>query len=53
MAFNFQPTLHGSILSLLPMVRDDFEALYQIARNSIVWQQHPVPELSQRGAFFG
>ena len=33
------------------LVHDDFEALYEIARDPAVWEQDPVPELSQREVF--
>ena len=39
--FEAQPTLHGDLISLRPLRQDDFEALYQVARDPLIWEQHP------------
>jgi RimJ/RimL family protein N-acetyltransferase len=41
MTFDLQPTLKGKLLSLRPLQADDFDALYAIASDPLVWEQHP------------
>ena len=38
---NLQPTLENENLLLLPLEATDFEALYQVASDPLIWQQHP------------
>ena len=39
--FEFQPHLAGKNLSLRPLLQEDFEALYAVARDPLIWEQHP------------
>jgi RimJ/RimL family protein N-acetyltransferase len=41
MPFDGQPTLHGSLLHLRPLRAADFEDLYAVASDSLIWEQHP------------
>jgi RimJ/RimL family protein N-acetyltransferase len=41
MAFNPQPTLTGELLELRPLRAEDFEALYAVASDPLIWEQHP------------
>ena len=41
MSFDLQPTLRGTLLELRPMRPDDFDALYVVARDPLIWEQHP------------
>lgn len=41
MSFELQPTLNGKLLSLRPLQADDFEDLYAVASDPLIWQQHP------------
>ena len=50
-AFDLQPTLDGSLITLRPLKPDDFEALYSAASDPLIWEQHPDPERYQREAF--
>jgi len=50
-AFDFQPTLTGTHLALRPAVEADFEPLYAIAADPLIWVVHPVPERSQLPVF--
>lgn len=36
-----QPTLTGPTLLLRPLVATDFEPLYEVARDPLLWEQHP------------
>jgi RimJ/RimL family protein N-acetyltransferase len=41
MAFNPQPTLTGESLELRPLRATDFDALYAVASDPLIWEQHP------------
>jgi len=41
MSFDLQPTLKGSLLRLRPLRPDDFESLYAVAKDPLIWEQHP------------
>jgi N-acetyltransferase len=41
MPFDGQPVLHGETLSLRPLREDDFEPLYEVASDRLLWEQHP------------
>jgi len=38
---DLQPTLLGSLLTLRPLREDDFPALFLVASDPLVWEQHP------------
>jgi RimJ/RimL family protein N-acetyltransferase len=38
---NLQPTLHSVILSLIPLQKSDFEDLFAVAHDPLIWEQHP------------
>lgn len=42
MPFELQPTLTGSLVSLRPLRPDDYDALYAVASDPRIWEQHPV-----------
>jgi RimJ/RimL family protein N-acetyltransferase len=44
MAFDLQPTLRGSRVELQPVCADDFAALYAVASDPKIWEQHPNPD---------
>jgi len=41
MPFELQPTLTGQLIELRPLHRDDFDALYAVASDPLIWEQHP------------
>ena len=41
MAFDLQPTLRGELLALRPLAEDDFDALFAVASDPLIWEQHP------------
>jgi RimJ/RimL family protein N-acetyltransferase len=43
-AFDLQPTLRGSLVELRPLRADDFAALYAVASDPKIWEQHPNPD---------
>jgi RimJ/RimL family protein N-acetyltransferase len=42
MTFDFQPPLEGKLVRMRPLEPDDLEALYEVASDPLVWEQHPV-----------
>ena len=40
MNYNLQPILKNDLLTLLPLHQDSFEALYKVASDPLIWQQH-------------
>ena len=53
MAFDLQPTLEGKLLRLRPLREDDWEALFAVAADPLIWEQHPVPDRYQEDVFRG
>lgn len=51
MHFNLQPILENENIALLPLQEDDFEALYAVASDPKIWEQHPNKNRWQRDAF--
>jgi RimJ/RimL family protein N-acetyltransferase len=49
--FELQPTLRGQTLVLHPLAADDYEALFAVASDPLIWQQHPEPTRHQRHIF--
>lgn len=41
MPFNLQPTLRGELLELRPLRAEDFQDLYAVAADPLIWEQHP------------
>jgi RimJ/RimL family protein N-acetyltransferase len=53
--FDAQPTLRGDRLELRPLTAGDWQALYAVASDSLIWEQHPARdrhELEVFRAFF-
>lgn len=48
---DLQPTLEGELLRLRPMRLEDFEPLYAIASDPLIWKQHPAHDRWQREVF--
>ena len=42
MTFQLQPVLRGERLLLRPLAEDDFAALFAVASDPLIWEQHPV-----------
>ena len=41
MAFDLQPYLRGELIELCPLASDDWEDLFAVASDSLIWEQHP------------
>ncbi|MFE9658293.1 GNAT family N-acetyltransferase [Micromonospora sp. NPDC006431] len=44
MSFDLQPVLRGDIVGVRPLRSADFDELYQVARDPLIWAQHPVKD---------
>ncbi len=52
MTFNLQPQhLQNQLIQLFPLQEDDFEELYKVASDPLVWEQHPNKLRYQRAVF--
>lgn len=38
---NRQPTLTGELVAIRPLRREDFDALFAVASDPLIWEQHP------------
>ena len=43
-SFDLQPVLTGELVTLRPLRRDDFDALYGVAADPLIWEQHPASD---------
>src|SRR5215475_13113762 len=41
MAFDLQPRLIGELIELRPLAPDDWDELFAVASDSLIWEQHP------------
>lgn len=46
-----QPTLEGELLILRPLRRDDWEGLFAVASDPLIWEQHPAHDRWQEHVF--
>ena len=51
MNFNLQPTLESESVFLRPLNGQDFESLYQVAKDPFIWEQHPNNDRYKRDVF--
>lgn len=50
-AFDAQPTLTGALVELRPLRPDDYDALYMVARDPLIWEQHPIRNRHEDATF--
>ncbi len=41
MTFDLQPTLENDLILLRPLKQEDYDSLYQVAKDPLIWKQHP------------
>lgn len=51
MPFDLQPTLRGRLLGLRPLRAEDFQALYTVASDPLIWEQHPAADRYKETVF--
>jgi RimJ/RimL family protein N-acetyltransferase len=44
MPFSLQPVLTGDLLELRPLREEDFDVLYAVASDPLIWEQHPASD---------
>jgi len=49
--FELQPTLKGKLLELRPLRPDDYAALFAVASDPLIWEQHPAKDRCQEEVF--
>jgi RimJ/RimL family protein N-acetyltransferase len=48
---NLQPTLENELVKLIPLQEDDFEDLFEVASDPLIWEQHPNKDRYKRDVF--
>lgn len=51
MQFSIQPTLENDYVKLVPLEQNDFEQLFAVASDPLVWEQHPNKDRYKREVF--
>jgi RimJ/RimL family protein N-acetyltransferase len=51
MSFDLQPTLVGDLLELRPLRPEDFDRLYAVASDPLIWEQHPARDRYKEEVF--
>lgn len=51
MPFDLQPKLKGESLELRPLRADDFQDLYSVASDPLIWEQHPAKDRYKEEVF--
>ncbi|PYP84391.1 MAG: hypothetical protein DMF61_20195 [Blastocatellia bacterium AA13] len=51
MPFDLQPVLKGTILQLRPLLPEDYRALYSVAADPLIWEQHPATDRYKEEVF--
>ena len=49
--FDLQPVLTGEIVELRPLHAGDFDDLYAVAADPLIWEQHPASNRHEEGPF--
>src|SRR5437868_9121140 len=51
MPFDLQPVLKGELLELRPLLPADFDALFAVASDPLIWEQHPARDRYEERVF--
>lgn len=51
MTFELQPTLRGELVALRPLRAEDWDRVYAVGSDPLVWEQHPYPDRYQEPEF--
>jgi RimJ/RimL family protein N-acetyltransferase len=51
MPFDLQPYLSGALVDVRPLRETDFDDLYAVAADPLVWEQHPARDRHRRDGF--
>jgi RimJ/RimL family protein N-acetyltransferase len=50
-SFDLQPVLENELLTLKPLKEEDLEALYNVASDPLIWEQHPAKDRCEKAVF--
>ena len=53
MFFDLQPILKGELLRLRPLRPEDWDDLYAVASDPLIWEQHPIKDRYKEEVFKG
>gem|GEM_PF-2708431 len=48
---NIQPTLQNPLITLKPLSAEDFQGLYSVMKDPLIWDQHPAKERATLDGF--
>jgi RimJ/RimL family protein N-acetyltransferase len=51
LSFDLQPNLKGDLVELKPLRADDYQELYAVAADPLIWVQHPVNDRHKKEVF--
>lgn len=51
MSFDLQPSLEGELVRLRPLRADDWDDLYAVASDPLIWEQHPCNDRYKKDVF--
>lgn len=51
MAFDLQPHLKGELIELRPLAPKNWDELFAVASDSLIWEQHPEPDRNREDVF--
>jgi RimJ/RimL family protein N-acetyltransferase len=51
MSIDLQPTLNGALVTLRPLRVTDWDALFAVAADPLIWEQHPAHDRYQEAVF--
>ena len=51
MAFDLQPHLKGELIELRPLTANDWDELFAVASDGLIWEQHPEPDRYKEDVF--
>ena len=53
MSFDLQPTLKGELLFLRPLRLEDWDEIFAVASDPLIWEQHPASDRYKEEVFRG
>ena len=51
MSFDLQPNLKGELIELRPLASDDWDDLFSVASDPLIWEQHPESDRYREDVF--
>jgi RimJ/RimL family protein N-acetyltransferase len=51
MAFDLQPNLEGNLIELRPLTPQDWDDLFAVASDPLIWEQHPESDRYKKAVF--